>query len=581
MESKDKLQTNELLNNGNSKIQSPNSEDYNNTKYHKQPHQTSNHLYDNGLYNFENDQNRKNSETNKIIQLESNALYSEQNHMTSKRTANNTKDSNDSTELLENNNSYIKDNLSDRKSLLSYTSNLIPNIEQEEPCSKIIDDIGMSTYQIRILLFGLFIAFSYGSEIVVVSLITRKLEKIWHLSDFKKASLGGSLFYGYLFSALISGKIMSQKGRKFCFTLGSWVFLFFGLFSSMSEEFYSFMFYRIGVGVGLGLVVPSTMTFISEMSPSFLRGFCMNIIWIGYPLGELYICLIAKFFPLDNKFSQDSNWNNTIFYASLPIIINILLLNFVFESPKLLFIKKQFREGFEVLDKMKEADDKEKLSEWEKANIIKFYSAGDKCNDEKRSKHAFDLFEKRYLWLTIQMLVLTLTISYVVFALIYIIPELVGKTAEYVNFHDLLRTVVYATVFETIGLLACFIMEFKSIGRIGAFKISLFICSISSFFCLLDVRNQFSLFVLKGVVGVANRVLFTYFPESYATDIRGEALGMTHSMTKIIGVTCPIICQFLMTYSMFSCFFIISILCVLAFVTVLTLKNETLDQKIE
>jgi SP family arabinose:H+ symporter-like MFS transporter len=451
----------------------------------------------------------------------------------------------------------------------------------DEPVSKIIDEIGLNNYQLRIILFGIFIAFSYGSEIVVISLITRKLEKIWHLSDLKKASLGGSLFYGYLFSSLISGMIMNVKGRKFCFSTGSWVFLFFGLLSSMSDEFYSFMFYRIGVGFGLGLMIPSTMTFISEMSPSKWRGFCMNIIWIGFPLGELFICLIAKCFPLDNKFSQDSNWTNVIFFASIPIMVNLVVLNYLHESPKLMFMKRQFDEGFEVMSKIiKIENDGAELTEKDKSEIFNYYASKGK-GEEEGHKHVIDLFAKKDFMLSMKMLVLTFVISYVFFALLYIIPELVGKTAEYVNFHDLLRTIVYATVFEFIGLLASFIQEINSVGRIGAFKISMFICLISSFFCLINDKNQMSLFVLKGVVGVANRVNFTYFPESYSTDLRGEALGLTHSLTKIIGITCPIICQFFLSYSVFSCFVVLSVLCLVGFMVTLTLSKETLNEKLD
>lgn len=489
---------------------------------------------------------------------------------------------------------------------------------KEDPLSIIMDNIGMSNYQFKLILFGILISFSYGSEIVVVSLITRKLEKIWHLSDMKKAFLGGSLFYGFLLSSLISGDIMNSKGRRFCLNFGCWLFLIFGILSSSSYDFYSFMFYRIGVGFSLGLMIPAIITFISEMSPSNYRGFCMNLIWFGFPLGELYICLIAKMFPLDNKFSQDRNWTNCLIFAAIPVILNILILQFIGESPKLLFMQQQFTLGFTELNKIITVDFRP-LIESEKVSIINHYAyetdKEKKQNEDveedkniklkeahslknKALKHYNDysklinenidekkiiflnLFSKKYFKTTIQMIVLTYAISYLFFGLLYIIPEVYGKKQEYVSFHDLLRTVVVATVFEFCGIIFSFMMEIPFIGRLGTFKYSLFICVISSTLSLTSDKNPIFLFVLKGVIGVSNRVLFTYFPESYSSDVRGTALGFAQALTKIIGITSPIICQFLLGFSSFACLSSLTLFSIFGFLTTLTMTNETLNKKI-
>lgn len=457
------------------------------------------------------------------------------------------------------------------------------NIEEEDDMvSKIIDDLGMTNYQLKIILLGIFMCFSYGAEIVVVSLITRKLEKIWHLTDMKKASLGGALFYGFFFGALISGNLMNSKGRKFCFVLGSWIFLFFGISSAFSNEFYSFMFYRVGVGLGIGLIIPTTLTFLTEMSPSKFRGFNSNIIWIGLPMGELFMCYIAKLFPLDNKFSQQSNWTFIILFASVPIILNLFLINYIHESPRYAFNSNKMEEALTIVNEIREDDEQEPLTKEEKKKLVNFYRAHNfATNSQKKSSSLMKIFSPKYLITTLKLLSLTASISFLFFSLLYIIPELVGKTAENVNFHDLLRTVVYATVFEAFGILFAFIMEIKSIGRLGAFRISLAISFIFSFLCLVsEIQKSFYLFVLKGGVVVAHRVLFIYLPESYPTEIRAEALGVSQSLTKILGITAPIICQLLISVSIFSLFLVLTLACMLSAFISLLLKKETLGTKI-
>jgi MFS family permease len=152
----------------------------------------------------------------------------------------------------------------------------------------------------------------------------RKLEKFWHLTPLKKAFMGGSIFYGFLIGALISGKLMDNKGRKFTFVLGSMIFFFFGFTSSFANDFTSFIIYRIGVGFGIGFIIPTAQAFITELSPLKYRGFCSVIIWLGFPLGEIYICVIAKAFPLDDKVLHNSNWTILMLLAGFPV--NFLLI---------------------------------------------------------------------------------------------------------------------------------------------------------------------------------------------------------------------------------------------------------------
>jgi putative MFS transporter len=185
--------------------------------------------------------------------------------------------------------------------------------------NSLIDSMGMSGYLIKILLFGVLTCFSDGSEMVVVSLIMRKLETKWKLTPMKKAFIGGSIFDGFLVGALVSGKLMDGKGRKFTLVFGSLIFLIFGIASSIATEFYSFMLFRIGVGLGLGFVIPTTQTFITELSPQNYRGFNSILIWLGFPLGEMYICYISHIFPLDDTTYHQENWQLIMILAALPV----------------------------------------------------------------------------------------------------------------------------------------------------------------------------------------------------------------------------------------------------------------------
>lgn len=464
--------------------------------------------------------------------------------------------------------------------------NIITKKPKEDIITKIIDEIGITNYQLKILLFSIFVTFSYGAEIVVMSLITRRLERIWHLNSMKKAALGGSLFYGFFIGAIFSGSLMNSKGRKFCFIIGSWLFLFFGISSAFSNEFYSFMFYRTGVGIGIGIVIPTVVTYITEMSISKYRGFIGNIIWIGYSLGELYICFIAKYFPLDNKILEQSNWTIILIFASIPILINLFLLNFIHESPRYALNNNQIEEGISLLQEMREDADMLHLScdeikrieiLYRKEKDIRIYS--------KTNKIGYSiLFSDKYKNQTYNICLLAIVVSFLNFSLIYIIPELIGKTVENVNFHDLIRTIVFATVFESFGVLIAFMTEIGSIGRLGALRISFFISFFFAFISIFisDVHSfSICLFVLKGGVTLASRVLMIYLPECFNTEIRGLALGLTQSLMKVLGIVTPIICQILISFSTTSVITGLTSACLIGLLVSFSTTNETLNIKIE
>ena len=213
-----------------------------------------------------------------------------------------------------------KINVEHSDSNIDEDSDLIREKTAGHEINRIIHQEGMTSYHVKLILLGLIFCFADGAEMVVVSLIMRKLEKFWHLTPLAKAFMGGSIFYGFLFGALISGKLMDSKGRKFTFVLGSIIFFIFGFSSSFTLEFNSFILFRIGVGFGIGFIIPTVQAIITEMSPLNYRGFSSVIIWLGFPLGEIYICLIAKKFPLDDKQLHNSNWTILMLLATFPVI---------------------------------------------------------------------------------------------------------------------------------------------------------------------------------------------------------------------------------------------------------------------
>src|SRR5690348_6209045 len=103
-------------------------------------------------------------------------------------------------------------------------------------------------------------------------------------------------------------------------------------------------------------------------------------------------------------------------------------------------------------------------------------------------------------------------------------------------------------------------IELESVGRIGSFRISFILCFIFSLFCMIKLKGwMIFLHILKGAIQIPSRALYIYTSESYPTEIRGIALGLGNSFTRLAGLSTPLINELLLSISQDSCFIGLSI----------------------
>jgi hypothetical protein len=238
-------------------------------------------------------------------------------------------------------------------------------------------------------------------------------------------------------------------------------------------------------------------------------------------------------------------------------------------------MKNQFENAFEVLNYLRDISKVNKLSEREKTALKVHYL-------QKKSQNSnpsyFSFFKAKYLNFSVNLWNLWFVVSYIFYGVLYLIPEIVGKNLQNINFDDLVNAVIYSTIYEIIGILSTFIMEFSLIGRLGSFKISFIGSTILSLLCLIfSSKIGYFLQFLKGTIQIANRALYTYTTESYPTEIRGLALGLSNVFTRIAGLSTPIINELLMSITPKFAFLALTAASILGCISSFMLKKETLN----
>lgn len=242
-------------------------------------------------------------------------------------------------------------------------------------------------------------------------------------------------------------------------------------------------------------------------------------------------------------------------------------------------MKNKFEEAFEVLNFLRDNRKHNRLTEKEKTSLKIFYLEKKSLNSNPSYS---SLLQQKYLKFSLNLWNLWFVVSYIFYGVLYLIPEMVGKNVNNLMFDDLINAIIYSTIYEIIGILSTFIMEFKPIGRLGAFKFSFIGSTIISLCCpIFSSKISYFLQILKGTIQIANRALYTYTTECYPTEIRGVALGLSNVFTRLAGLSTPIINELLISISSNFVYFGLTAASMLGCLSSFMLKKETLNQHLD
>lgn len=176
-----------------------------------------------------------------------------------------------------------------------------------------------------------------------------------------------SALIGCIFGALISGVLADSLGRKIPLIFSAALFIISAFGTGYTDQFNSFILYRLIGGVGIGLASTLSPMYIAEISPAQYRGKFVSInqltIVIGILAAQIINLNIADAIP-EEMTSQEilASWNGQtgwrwMFWAELvPATVFFILLFLIPKSPRFLMKNHKKEKAFSVLSRI--ADDK-------------------------------------------------------------------------------------------------------------------------------------------------------------------------------------------------------------------------------
>ncbi len=187
--------------------------------------------------------------------------------------------------------------------------------------------------------------FLFGYDIAMISGTTTQLETIFHLSKFWLGFTVAIALIGTIAGTMVVGKPADKYGRKKVLQLLSGLIIITILGSTLSVNWYMFLFFRLTTGFLLGAISVVTPMFIAEISPAAKRG-SMVVLNQFNVVAAIFLAYVFNYF-IAGLIDQGS-WRWMIGIEILPALLFFLLLIRVPESPRWLVRQSRLQEAQNV-----------------------------------------------------------------------------------------------------------------------------------------------------------------------------------------------------------------------------------------
>ncbi len=212
--------------------------------------------------------------------------------------------------------------------------------------------------------------FLFGFDTIVISGAEQSIQAIWKTGGFFHSFFIMSMaLWGTVIGAIFGGIPTDKLGRKKTLFLIGLLYFISALGSGIATDPYTFSFFRFLGGLGVGASTVAAPIYIAEIAPAKQRGRLVAMYQFNIVFGIL-IAFLSNM--LINKYIEVNAWRWMLGIEALPALIYCIMILFVPNSPRWLYLfKKNKDEAEKVLQLINPNVDTEKqFSEMEDAEKV-------------------------------------------------------------------------------------------------------------------------------------------------------------------------------------------------------------------
>lgn len=449
-----------------------------------------------------------------------------------------------------------------------------------------------SGVNLRYVVFLAFVAalggILFGYDTAVISGTTECVREQFSLTDFREGWYVGCALIGSIFGVLVAGTLSDGIGRKRTMLLSATLFSVSAIGCALCGGFDGLVVYRMTGGVGIGIVSIVSPIYISEVSPSKVRGTLVSLYQLAVTLGFLLAYLVNWIISVNadpalsgdlwTRMFNSEMWRGMLGSETIPALLFFIVIFFIPESPKWLVTRGRLGEARSIFGRIYPDD---RLAE-EELSVTQASMGGSKGKWS-------DLLQPGILVAVIAGSAIAILGQFMgVNAVLYYGPKIFSQA----GFEDpMFSTVLVGVVNMLTTVLAVFIIDRVGRKRLIWWGVSgMIVCllAIGIYFAdgeRLGLGNGFMLtFFLLYVFCTAisiSAVVFVLLSEMYPNSVRGRAMSIAGFAlwvgTYLIGQLTPV----LLGWSQAGTFFLFAVMCVPYLLIMWKVIPETAGKSLE
>src|SRR5256885_361596 len=143
--------------------------------------------------------------------------------------------------------------------------------QPEVQVSRLLDERGLISFQIKLLIWSFFIVLIDGYDIAAIAFAAPHLVRAWGVAPGALGPVFSSSLVGILFGSAIFGWVGDRYGRKAALISANLLFGVFTWTAGYATNLDEMFWLRLLAGIGIGGVIPNVVALNSESAPRHLR----------------------------------------------------------------------------------------------------------------------------------------------------------------------------------------------------------------------------------------------------------------------------------------------------------------------
>ncbi len=202
--------------------------------------------------------------------------------------------------------------------------------------NEFVDGQKIRSFNIMLLIWSFLTMFADGFDLNSLGFAAPDLTREWGVERSAMGSVLSANLYGIFIGAPLLGWLGDKYGRRPLIIGASFLYGIVTLIMAHTTTMEQMMVLRFIAGLGIGGIMPNTISLNSELSPKKYRSMLVMLMFMGITLGSTGVGLIAYYFMPIYGWPVIFNVGGV-----LPIAVAIGLIFFLPESLKLLATKPE------------------------------------------------------------------------------------------------------------------------------------------------------------------------------------------------------------------------------------------------